>query len=278
VQSAFDQPGRELCLAVLQVVKFGDIGCGDHDERRVAAECLFEAHPMQLVAQIAWADRGRRVRPAVQARRESVDLMDGDVVPQVNSPQCCLQAGAQQAARQGSRRVHAALTAAPEHRLLYGGCRLRWRDRGRRARPGRPEDILISCPLRCGDKRELHRCRVDHASDRWAGRLDGRRAVSEREDRYRQLVHTVGSHQRRDRRREPGIQPRRDPGRSRGCERLREHRARIPVDVAVATLAVPPPGAPRNAGHDDRRRPRPRRWPDSHERVLVRVVPVHAGW
>ena len=59
-------------------------------------------------------------------------------------------------------------------------------------------------------------------------------------------------------------------------EQLGEHRAGVPVDVAVATLAVAPPGAPRDAGDDEGGRVSARRRPDLHEGVVVRVVPVHA--
>ena len=107
------------------------------------------------------------------------------------------------------------------------------------------------------------------------GRLD-RRACrrSRRDDRERELVDAVGADEARDLRvREAGVQARLAGQR----ERLGEHRAGVPVEVAEAALGVLPAGAPRDAGDDQRRRVAVRRWPDRAQRVVDRVVPVHAA-
>ncbi len=59
-------------------------------------------------------------------------------------------------------------------------------------------------------------------------------------------------------------------------QRLREHRARVPVDVAEAALGVAPARAPGHARDDQRRRLAVRRRPDLSERMPDRVVPVDA--
>ena len=90
-------------------------------------------------------------------------------------------------------------------------------------------------------------------------------------------MHAVGADELADRPvRKAGVERRLEPGRVGGREQLGEHRARVPVGVPVAALAVAPAGAPGHAGDDDRRRAGARRRPDLHERVGLRVVPVHA--
>ena len=205
-------------------------------------------------------------------------MMHAKAVRQFDSAQRAPHAGAQKVARQRPGRVHATLASAREHDLLHGLCGPRWRARGCPACPRRAKAIVLSGPLRGGDQRELQRCSVDLARDRRSIRLDGGRAVAERDDRCRQLVHPVSADQHRDRRvREPGVQPCGDPGGVRDRDQLGERRARVPVDVAVTTLAVAPAGPPRNAGHDDHRRTRSRRRADPNQRMVERVVPVHPG-
>ena len=90
-------------------------------------------------------------------------------------------------------------------------------------------------------------------------------------------MHAVGADERRDRLvGEAGVDRGVEPGRVCGGEELGEHRAHVPVDVPVAALAVTPARAPGNAGDDDRRRAGARWRADLQERVVLRVVPVHA--
>ena len=64
----------------------------------------------------------------------------------------------------------------------------------------------------------------------------------------------------------------------RDREELREHRAGIPIDVTEPALPVPPAGPPRDTGDDDDGSVAAGRRPDPHEGVILRVIPVHAGW
>ena len=122
MQPAFDQPGCQLRRAVLPVGELADVGRCYHDERGVAAEGLLQAHPVQLIAHIAGADRGRQVRPAVDARLEALDVMHGDVVREVNAAQRCLHAGMHEVCCQRAGRVHAALASPREHNVLDRPC------------------------------------------------------------------------------------------------------------------------------------------------------------
>ena len=65
-----------------------------------------------------------------------------------------------------------------------------------------------------------------------------------------------------------------EPGGIGRREQLGEHRSGVPIHVPVPSLAVPPPGAPRDAGHDEGGGVAARRRPDLHEGVIERVVPV----
>ena len=76
--------------------------------------------------------------------------------------------------------------------------------------------------------------------------------------------------------REARPQARAQAGRVRQRERLGEHRAGVPVDVPEAALGVAPAGAPRHAGDDQRRGLAVRGRRDPDQRMLDRVVPVHA--
>ncbi len=59
-------------------------------------------------------------------------------------------------------------------------------------------------------------------------------------------------------------------------QQLGEHRSGVPVDVPETALPVAPAGPPRDPGDDDRGRSSERGRPDPNERVIVRVVVMHA--
>ncbi len=112
-----------------------------------------------------------------------------------------------------------------------------------------------------------------------AGRVERGRAVTEGDDGHGQLVHAVRADERGDRRvREAAVEQRGDaPTESADGQHVGKHGPGVPVDVPVSPLAVAPAGAPRDAGDDEGGRIPARRRSDLHERVVLRVVPVHAG-
>ena len=181
-------------------------------------------------------------------------------------------------ARQAARGVHAALRPACRDHGFHRRCCGR-RDVYRTAPvPWLSQPVAFPGPLRGRDERELERCFVGLAGGRRAGRVQGGRARAEADDRHRPLVHSVRADERGDFRvGETRVQPR---GEARGVgerQQLREHRAGVPVHVPVAAFPVPPAGAPRHAGDDQRGRGAVRRGSDLDEGVLERVVPVHPG-
>ena len=108
---------------------------------------------------------------------------------------------------------------------------------------------------------------------RWTAGVAG----TEGHERDGELVHAVGADERGHLRVGEGREePRRQPAGVGEGERLGEHRARVPVDVAEAALAVAPAGAPRHPGDDEGHRLARRRRPEDDEGVGLGVVPVQA--
>ena len=131
--------------------------------------------------------------------------------------------------------------------------------------------------LRGRDEGELQRRCVNVAGGGGARGVDRGRAVAQGNDRHGPLVHPVGADERGHRR--VGVSAVERRGEPRGLgdgEELAEHRSCIPVHVPVSALSVAPAGAPRDPGDDERRRIAARRRSDLHDRVVLRVVPVHA--
>ena len=87
MESAFDQAGGELCLAVLPVVDRSDVGGADHHEGRVPSEPLIKAHPVQLVSHHSRVRRCSEVRPAVDARCQPRDVVYRDEVRGIDAAQ-----------------------------------------------------------------------------------------------------------------------------------------------------------------------------------------------
>ncbi len=143
--------------------------------------------------------------------------------------------------------------------------------------PRRPERVPVAGVLRGRDEGELQRRCVNVAGGGGARGVDRGRAVAQGNDRHGPLVHPVGADERGHRRVGVSAVERRGEPRGPGDgEELAEHRSCIPVHVPVSALSVAPAGAPRDPGDDERRRI-PARWrSDLHDRVVLRVVPVHA--
>ena len=144
--------------------------------------------------------------------------------------------------------------------------------------PRRPERVEVAGALRRGVERELDRRDVDLAGHGRSARLDRRRRAAERDHRHGPFVHLVGTDERRHGGiGEPSEEGRGDARRIGERQELGEHRAGVPVHVPVPPLPVAPARPPRDPGDDHRRHAARRRRSDLHERVVLGVVPVHAG-
>ena len=114
------------------------------------------------------------------------------------------------------------------------------------------------------------RCRLAAGADRG-------RAAAQGDDGERELLRPVGTDKPCDGRVvEAGQEPGPIAARVGERERVREHRAGVPVDVAVPALRVPPPRPPRDPRHHDGGCFASRRGAHPAERVRDRVVPVDA--
>ena len=195
-----------------------------------------------------------------------------------DAPQGDIHAGAQRAFGQAARGIHAALRPACRDHGFHRRCRCRRNVYWTAPVPWLSQPVALTGPL-CGrDQGKLQRRLVGLAGGRRTGRVQGGRVRADADDRHRPLVHPVRPHERGDFRvGKTRVQPR---GEARGVgerQQLREHRAGVPVHVPVAAFPVPPAGAPRDAGDDQRGRGTVRRGSDLDEGVLERVVPVHPG-
>jgi hypothetical protein len=203
--------------------------------------------------------------------------MDGDEVRHPSAAQRGGQRPFESVPRDRRGPIHAARRSpAQDDRIQVGGCgRLAPQRRSRG--PGIAEPVAIARPLGQRDQRELDRRRVDRARGRVAARRDCRAAVAEGDQGERELVHAVGADQPRD----LGVgearpQPRAQAARLGQRERLRKHRAGVPVEVAETALRIAPAGAPWHPRDDERRRVAGGRGADPHQRMADRVVPMHA--
>ena len=187
-------------------------------------------------------------------------------------------AGAQQVLGQAAARVHPPLGPARGDDALYRHVG----DQGYVHRaatvPARAEPVALTGPLSRRDQGELQRRGVHLAAGRRAGRAEGGWCLVQGDDRHRELVHPVRAGQRGHLGvGEAGVQPGGQAGRVGERQELGQHRAGVPVDVPVAAFPVAPAGAPRDTGDEHGGPAAARRRTDLHERVLERVVPVHAG-
>ena len=109
-----------------------------------------------------------------------------------------------------------------------------------------------------------------------AGRAQRGLPLAERDGRHGPLVDPVRADEPGDLRvREARVQPGGETGGVGHGQELSEHRAGVPVDVAVPAFAIAPSGAPRDTGDDDHRRLALGRRPHLDQGVVGRVVPVH---
>ena len=264
-------------FAVLGVAQLCYVRRGDGDERGVAAQRLVQAHPVQLVPQRARAHRRRHAGPAVHARGEARDVVHHDPVRQADTAQGHAHAGAEQVTGQASARIHAALRPARGDDALYRRAVEEGHVDCPASFPRPTEPGPFPGPLGRRDERELHRGAVHRAGGRRAGRAEGGRWLTQAHHRHRELVHPVRAGQRGHLRiGEAGVQPGRQARRVGERQQLGQHRAGVPVHVPVAAFGVAPAGAPRDAGDHDGRAAAVRWRADLHERMLQRVVPVHA--
>ena len=142
---------------------------------------------------------------------------------------------------------------------------------------GDPSALAVTRPLRGRDEGKLHRCGIDFSRGGFPGRIECGPPVAECNDRHGPLVYPVRTDETCDGPiREPGEQPWREARGVGHRQHLGKHGSGVPVDVSVSTLAIAPPGAPRNPGHDDGGRVPLWCWTDLHQGMFERVVPVHA--
>lgn len=139
------------------------------------------------------------------------------------------------------------------------------------------ERALLPRALRGRDERELEAVGVVVARHRVAGQVHGRVSGAERHEGYRELVHAVSA----DERCHLGVGEGGEEARRQACrvgegERLGQHGAGVPVDVAEAALAVAPAGAPRHPRDDDGHGVTRRRRAEHDESMGLRVVPVQS--
>ena len=147
----------------------------------------------------------------------------------------------------------------------------------RRRRPRLAKHLPIAGVLGKSHERELDGCHVDGARCRLAGGADRGRAAAQGDDGERKLLRPVGTDKPCDGRvGEPGQEPGPITARVGERDRVREHRAGVPVDVAVPALRVPPSRPPRDARHHDGGCFASRHGAHQAERVRDRVVPIDA--
>ncbi len=147
----------------------------------------------------------------------------------------------------------------------------------RRGRPRLAESLVVAGVLGERHERELDGRHVDRAGCCLAAGADRRRAATQADDGEREFLRPVGTDQPCDGRvGKAGQQSGPITARFGERERVREHRAGVPVDVPEPTLGVPPSRPPRDPGNDDGRRLPDRRRRDEPERMTDRVVPVDA--
>src|SRR6185437_8539536 len=96
VQPAFGQPGGQVRVPVRRIAEASYGRGGDSDERRVAAQRLLQAHPVQFVPHRRLAHRSRQIGPAVHARGEAADVVHHHPVRQADTADGDAHAGAQQ--------------------------------------------------------------------------------------------------------------------------------------------------------------------------------------
>ena len=199
VQSALDEAGGELGLAVLAVVERAHVGRADHDERRVAREALVEGDAVELAPQLAGADGRGEVGPAVDARLEAVDGVHDDEVGEVDAAQRDREGAARdalgEAPASGSIRrcelresTTCSTGPAPCSGTSTGRAAVPRLAERRRRRP------RAGAAVTSGNST---RRRVDLARGRRAGRPRAPARLAERDDRHGPLVHAVGADERR---------------------------------------------------------------------------------